>query len=36
VWVSEGIDVASARVLDAAGASDHLPVVVDLRVPSGV
>jgi endonuclease/exonuclease/phosphatase family metal-dependent hydrolase len=36
VWVSDGIAVASARVLDAAGASDHLPVVVDLRVRSGV
>ncbi|MGY1812140.1 endonuclease/exonuclease/phosphatase family protein [Blastococcus sp. SYSU D00820] len=36
VWVSPGVTVASARVLDAAGASDHLPVVVDLLVPSGV
>ncbi|TKJ33233.1 endonuclease/exonuclease/phosphatase family protein [Blastococcus sp. CCUG 61487] len=35
-WVSAGVTVASARVLDAAGASDHLPLVVDLRVPSGV
>jgi endonuclease/exonuclease/phosphatase family metal-dependent hydrolase len=36
VWVSPGIAVAAARVLDSAGASDHLPLVVDLLVPSGV
>jgi endonuclease/exonuclease/phosphatase family metal-dependent hydrolase len=36
VWVSEGVAVRSARVLDAQGASDHLPLVVDLAVPSGV
>jgi endonuclease/exonuclease/phosphatase family metal-dependent hydrolase len=36
VWVSEGVSVASARVLDAEGASDHLPLVVDLEVRSGV
>jgi endonuclease/exonuclease/phosphatase family metal-dependent hydrolase len=36
VWVSAGVSVASARVLDAEGASDHLPLVVDLVVPSGV
>jgi endonuclease/exonuclease/phosphatase family metal-dependent hydrolase len=36
VWVSPGIAVAAARVVDAAGASDHLPLVVDLLVPSGV
>jgi endonuclease/exonuclease/phosphatase family metal-dependent hydrolase len=36
VWVSEGVAVASARVLDAGGASDHLPLVVDLQVRSGV
>jgi endonuclease/exonuclease/phosphatase family metal-dependent hydrolase len=36
VWVSPGIAVAAARVLDAAGATDHLPLVVDLLVPSGV
>src|SRR5918997_1616477 len=36
VWVSPGVGVASAHVLDAAGASDHLPLVVDLRVQSGV
>lgn len=35
-WVSAGVTVASAQVLDAAGASDHLPLVVDLRIPSGV
>ncbi|MGY1739828.1 MULTISPECIES: endonuclease/exonuclease/phosphatase family protein [unclassified Blastococcus] len=36
VWVSGGISVVAARVLDAEGASDHLPLVVDLLVPSGV
>jgi endonuclease/exonuclease/phosphatase family metal-dependent hydrolase len=36
VWVTPGVTVASARVLDAEGASDHLPLVVDLEVPSGV
>ena len=36
VWVSPGIAVAAARVLDGVGASDHLPLVVDLLVPSGV
>ena len=36
VWVSAGVGVAAARVLDAEGASDHLPVVVDLEVRSGV
>jgi len=36
VWVSTGVTVVSARVLDAEGASDHLPLVVDLLVPSGV
>ncbi len=35
-WVSAGVTVASAQVLDAEGASDHLPLVVDLRIPSGV
>ena len=34
-WVSPGVAVASAQVLDAAGASDHLPLMVDLLVPSG-
>jgi endonuclease/exonuclease/phosphatase family metal-dependent hydrolase len=36
VWVSPGVGVVQARVLEAHGASDHLPVVVDLEVPSGV
>ncbi|MGY2085597.1 endonuclease/exonuclease/phosphatase family protein [Blastococcus sp. SYSU DS0539] len=36
VWVSSGVAVAGAYVLDAEGASDHLPVVVDLEVRSGV
>jgi endonuclease/exonuclease/phosphatase family metal-dependent hydrolase len=36
VWVSEGVRVAAAQVLDAAGASDHLPLMVDLLIPSGV
>jgi len=36
VWVSPGVQVASAQVLDAAGASDHLPLMVDLLIPSGV
>jgi endonuclease/exonuclease/phosphatase family metal-dependent hydrolase len=36
VWVSAGVSVAAAYVLDAEGASDHLPLVVDLEVRSGV
>jgi endonuclease/exonuclease/phosphatase family metal-dependent hydrolase len=36
VWVSSGVAVAGAQVLDAGGASDHLPLVVDLEVRSGV
>jgi endonuclease/exonuclease/phosphatase family metal-dependent hydrolase len=36
VWVSPGVTVPAARVLDARGASDHLPLLVDLAVPSGV
>lgn len=36
VWVTPGVSVADAEVLDGGGASDHLPVMVDLRVPSGV
>ena len=36
VWVSPGIEVTSARVLDGMRASDHLPLVVDLEVRSGV
>ena len=35
-WVSAGVSVAGAEVLDADGASDHLPFLVDLRVASGV
>jgi endonuclease/exonuclease/phosphatase family metal-dependent hydrolase len=30
------VSVAAAQVLDAAGASDHLPLMVDLLVESGV
>jgi endonuclease/exonuclease/phosphatase family metal-dependent hydrolase len=36
VWVSPGVGVSRAHVLDGAGASDHLPLVVDLEVRSGV
>ncbi len=36
VWVSPGIAVAQARVVGTDDVSDHLPVVVDLEVPSGV
>jgi endonuclease/exonuclease/phosphatase family metal-dependent hydrolase len=36
VWVSAGVSVAAAHVVDAEGASDHLPLVVDLEVRSGV
>ena len=36
VWVSSGVAVATAEVLDAEGASDHLPLMVDLQVRSGV
>jgi endonuclease/exonuclease/phosphatase family metal-dependent hydrolase len=36
VWVTPGIGVPAARVLDGAGASDHLPLVVDLDLPAGV
>ena len=36
VWVSPGVQVTAARVLDGDGASDRLPVVVDLAVRSGV
>ena len=35
VWVTPGVEVTSARVLHGEGASDHLPVVVDLVVPAG-
>jgi endonuclease/exonuclease/phosphatase family metal-dependent hydrolase len=36
VWVSAGVGVVAAAVLDAAGASDHLPLLVDLEITSGV
>jgi endonuclease/exonuclease/phosphatase family metal-dependent hydrolase len=36
VWVSSGVAVGAAQVLDGEGASDHLPVMVDLLVQSGV
>jgi endonuclease/exonuclease/phosphatase family metal-dependent hydrolase len=36
VWVSPGVAVAAAQVLDAEGASDHLPLMVDLEISSGV
>jgi endonuclease/exonuclease/phosphatase family metal-dependent hydrolase len=36
VWVSAGVGVTGAHVLDAEGSSDHLPLVVDLAVRSGV
>ncbi|MCZ2838885.1 endonuclease/exonuclease/phosphatase family protein [Modestobacter sp. VKM Ac-2985] len=32
VWVSAGVTVTGARVLDGAGASDHHPLLVDLEV----
>jgi endonuclease/exonuclease/phosphatase family metal-dependent hydrolase len=35
-WVTPGITVTAAQVLDGAGASDHLPLLIDLQVPSGV
>jgi endonuclease/exonuclease/phosphatase family metal-dependent hydrolase len=34
--VTPGVAVAAAEVLDGAGSSDHLPLMVDLRVRSGV
>jgi endonuclease/exonuclease/phosphatase family metal-dependent hydrolase len=36
VWVTPGVAVAAAQVLDGGGASDHLPLQVDLQVRSGV
>ena len=36
VWVSPGVRVTAARVLDGDGASEQLPFVVDLAVRSGV
>ena len=35
-WVTPGVAVAAAQVLDGAGASDHLPLMIDLEVRSGV
>ena len=35
-WVTGGVAVTSARVLDGQGASDHLPLLLELEVPSGV
>jgi endonuclease/exonuclease/phosphatase family metal-dependent hydrolase len=35
-WVTPGVAVTAAVVLDGAGASDHLPLMVDLAVRSGV
>jgi endonuclease/exonuclease/phosphatase family metal-dependent hydrolase len=36
VWVSAGVAVADAQVLDGADSSDHNPLLVDLEVRSGV
>jgi endonuclease/exonuclease/phosphatase family metal-dependent hydrolase len=36
VWVSPGVAVVAAAVLDAEGASDHHPLLVDLEIQSGV
>jgi endonuclease/exonuclease/phosphatase family metal-dependent hydrolase len=36
VWVSAGVTVTAAEVLDASGSSDHHPLLVDLAVTSGV
>jgi endonuclease/exonuclease/phosphatase family metal-dependent hydrolase len=36
VWVSEGVSVVAAVVLDAEGASDHHPLLADLEIRSGV
>jgi endonuclease/exonuclease/phosphatase family metal-dependent hydrolase len=35
-WLTPGVAVATAEVLDGAGASDHLPLMIDLEVRSGV
>ncbi|MGY1844300.1 endonuclease/exonuclease/phosphatase family protein [Modestobacter sp. SYSU DS0875] len=34
VWVTAGVTVTDARVLDGSGASDHHPLLVDLQVPA--
>ena len=36
VWVSAGVAVTAAQVLDGGGSSDHHPLLVDLAVRSGV
>jgi endonuclease/exonuclease/phosphatase family metal-dependent hydrolase len=36
VWVSPGVAVADARVLDGAATSDHHPLLVDLQVDPGI
>jgi endonuclease/exonuclease/phosphatase family metal-dependent hydrolase len=36
VWVSAGVAVADARVLDGSSTSDHHPLLVDLEVVAGV
>lgn len=36
VWVSPGVTVAQAEVLDGSACSDHHPLLVDLEVRSGV
>jgi len=35
-WVTDGVAVTAAQVLDGGGASDHLPLLVELEVRSGV
>jgi endonuclease/exonuclease/phosphatase family metal-dependent hydrolase len=35
-WVTQGVAVTAAQVLDGGGASDHLPLLIDLEVRSGV
>ena len=35
VWVTDGVGVRDARVLDGSGSSDHHPLLVDLEVPTG-
>jgi endonuclease/exonuclease/phosphatase family metal-dependent hydrolase len=36
VWVSTGVTVTAAEVLDGSGCSDHHPLQVDLEIRSGV
>jgi endonuclease/exonuclease/phosphatase family metal-dependent hydrolase len=36
VWVSAGVGVTAAEVLDGSGVSDHHPLQVDLAVASGL